>query len=71
MASDVKRYSIKPEGDEFLLPEPEGYKDDFKRTEVVVGPSRNEEKETVFVSAVGSVGAATATIIVDTRVSQR
>src|SRR5690606_32257315 len=60
-------YSISPEGEEFPLPEPEEYEEEFKRIESLVNQARNEGKEIVVVMGVGFVGAVMAAIIADTK----
>ena len=45
MVSNIKNYSISPEGEEFPLPEPEEYKEEFKRIKVLVDKPVKKEKK--------------------------
>lgn len=65
--SRVRNYSISPEGEEFSLPEPEEYKEEFNRIKILVDQARKEGKEIVVVMGVGFVGAVMAAIIADTK----
>ncbi|WP_082108064.1 nucleotide sugar dehydrogenase [Methanosarcina sp. 2.H.A.1B.4] len=67
LTSRITDYSISPEGEEFPLPEPEEYEEEFKRIESLVNQARNEGKEIVVVMGVGFVGAVMAAIIADTK----
>ncbi len=67
LTSQIKDYSISPEGEEFPLPEPEEYKQEFKRIKTLVDQARGEGKEIVVVMGVGFVGAVMAAIIADTK----
>lgn len=67
LTSRVTDYSISPDGEEFPLPEPEDYKEEFKRIESLVNQARKEGKEIVVVMGVGFVGAVMAAIIADTK----
>jgi UDP-N-acetyl-D-glucosamine dehydrogenase len=59
--------SISPEGEEFLLPESEEYKEEFNRIKILADKAREEKKEIVVVMGVGFVGAVMAAIIADTK----
>lgn len=65
--SQIKDYSVSPEGEEFLLPGPEEYKEEFNRIKTLVDKARQEEKEIVVVMGVGFVGSVMAAIIADTK----
>ncbi|WP_080931886.1 nucleotide sugar dehydrogenase [Methanosarcina mazei] len=67
LTSRITDYSISPEGEEFPLPEPEEYEEEFKRIEALVDQARQEGKEIVVVMGVGFVGAVMAAIIADTK----
>lgn len=65
--SNIINYSVSPEGEEFRLPEPEDYKEEFDRIKTLVDKAREEGKEIVVVMGVGFVGAVMAAIIADRR----
>lgn len=67
LTSNTTNYSVSPEGEEFPIPEPEEYKEEFKRIKDLVGKAREEGKEIVVVMGVGFVGAVMAAIIADTK----
>jgi len=67
LTSNVVNYSVSPEGEEFPIPEPEEYKEEFKRIKALVDKAREEGKEIVVVMGVGFVGAVMAAIIADTK----
>lgn len=67
LTSNIINYSISPEGEEFPIPEPEEYKEEFKRVKDLVDKAREEGKEIVVVMGVGFVGVVMAAIIADTK----
>lgn len=67
LTSNITNYSVSPEGEEFPIPEPEEYKEEFNRIKDLVGKAREEGKEIVVVMGVGFVGAVMAAIIADTK----
>lgn len=60
------RVSISPSGEEFLLPEPDDFPQEFDRINSLVENARNEGKEIVVVLGVGFVGSVMAAIVADT-----
>lgn len=67
LTSNTISYSVSPEGEEFPIPDPEEYKEEFKRVKDLVDKARKEGKEIVVVMGVGFVGAVMAAIIADTK----
>lgn len=67
LTSNTINYSVSPEGEEFPIPEPEEYKEEFNRVKGLVDKAREEGKEIVVVMGVGFVGAVMAAIIADTK----
>ncbi|WP_440946602.1 nucleotide sugar dehydrogenase [Methanosarcina sp. T3] len=67
LTSHIRDYSISPEGEEFPLPGPEEYNEEFNRIKILVDQAREEGKEIVVVMGVGFVGAVMAAIIADTK----
>ncbi len=65
--SNLINYSISPEGEEFPLPEPKEYKEEFERIKLLVDQACQDGKEIVVVMGVGFVGAVMAAIIADTK----
>jgi uncharacterized protein (DUF1786 family) len=67
MVSLTKSVSVSPEGEEFPIPEPDEYKEEFRRVKDLVDKAHEEGKEIVVVMGVGFVGAVMAAIIADTK----
>lgn len=67
LTSNTINYSFSPEGEEFPIPEPEEYNEEFKRVKGLVDKAREEGKEIVVVMGVGFVGVVMAAIIADTK----
>jgi nucleotide sugar dehydrogenase len=65
-----EKYSVSPEGEKFLLPQPEDYKKEFRRLEERVTEERKKGREIVVVMGVGFVGAVMAAIVADTTDAQ-
>jgi len=60
------KYSISPEGEKFLLPKPEDFKQEFDSLCKRVEEERKKGREIVVVMGVGFVGAVMAAIVADT-----
>lgn len=59
-------HSISPEGEQFPLPKPEDYSEEFSRLQKRVEEERSRGREIVVVMGVGFVGAVMAAIVADT-----
>lgn len=59
-------HSISPEGEQFPLPKPEEYAEEFSRLQKRVEEERGKGREIVVVMGVGFVGAVMAAIVADT-----
>lgn len=59
-------YSISPEGEKFVLPDPEEHQKEFDKLQKRVKQEREKGREIVVVMGVGFVGAVMAAIIADT-----
>ena len=59
-------HSISPEGEQFPLPKPEEYAEEFSRLQKRVEEERAKGREIVVVMGVGFVGAVMAAIVADT-----
>ncbi len=59
-------HSISPEGEQFPLPKPEDYAEEFSRLQKRVEEERSRGREIVVVMGVGFVGAVMAAIVADT-----
>lgn len=62
----MSKYSVSPSGEEFEIPQPEEYGQEFARIEQLVNEARQQDREIVVVMGVGFVGAVMAAIIADT-----
>ncbi|MBN1150090.1 nucleotide sugar dehydrogenase [candidate division WOR-3 bacterium] len=62
-----ENFSISPNGEKFLLPENEDYKNEHKKIKELVEKARREGKEIVVVMGVGFVGAVMAAIVADSK----
>jgi nucleotide sugar dehydrogenase len=61
-----KTHSTSPEGEQFPLPKPEDYAEEFSRLQKRVEDERGKGREIVVVMGVGFVGAVMAAIVADT-----
>ena len=62
--SDVE-YSINPEGEKFLLPQPDDYEKEFANLEGLAREHREQGREIVVVMGLGFVGAVMAAVVAD------
>jgi len=62
----MSQYSANPAGEQFALPRPEEYAQEYQRLEALVQAARKDGKEIVVVMGVGFVGAVMAAIVADT-----
>jgi UDP-N-acetyl-D-glucosamine dehydrogenase len=62
----MTKLSVSPAGEEFALPEPQEFNEEFERLQKLVDAARAEGKEIVVVMGVGFVGAVMAAIVADT-----
>ncbi len=58
-------YSISPDGEEFLLPEEQDYREEFDRLETLAREQRDKGREIVVVMGLGFVGAVMAGVVAD------
>jgi UDP-N-acetyl-D-glucosamine dehydrogenase len=61
-----EKISISPNGEQFPLPKPEDYKDEFERLKKRVAEEKAKNHEIVVVMGLGFVGAVMAAIVADT-----
>lgn len=61
-----KQYSISPDGEKFVIPQEEEYKQEFARIEQLVWAQRAMNREIVAVVGLGFVGAVMAAVVADT-----
>jgi UDP-N-acetyl-D-mannosaminuronate dehydrogenase len=62
----MSQSSVNPAGEQFALPKPEDYAQEYQRLEGLVQAAKADGKEIVVVMGVGFVGAVMAAIVADT-----
>jgi nucleotide sugar dehydrogenase len=62
----MTEYSVSPEGEQFVIPQPQEYAAEFERISSLAENARSQGKEIVVVMGVGFVGAVMAAIVADT-----
>ncbi len=61
-----EKYSVSPDGEQFPLPKPDDYRQEFEKISKMVEAERAKGREIVVVMGVGFVGAVMAAIVADT-----